>query len=99
MASVQPKSMCITQTANTALNICMKNYVHRLVTTSLRLIVALSLPGPKVAISSPTASSSVQCSTPTNDAVDYTHDTTTATVSVTTPVPPTTTALNQGSHP
>ena len=41
----------------------MRNYVYRLVTTGLRLIIPLSLPGchgPKVAISSPATFSSVQ---------------------------------------
>ena len=38
----------------------MRNYVYRLVTTSLRLIIPLSLPGPKVTISSPTTFSSVE---------------------------------------
>ena len=33
----------------------MRNYVYRLVTTGLRLITPLSLPGPKVTISSPTS--------------------------------------------
>ena len=38
----------------------MRNYVYRLVTTGLRLIIPLSLPGPKVTISSPTTFSSVE---------------------------------------
>ena len=42
----------------------MRNYVYRLVTISLRLIILLSLPGPRVIISSPTTFSSVHCSVP-----------------------------------
>ena len=38
----------------------MRNYVYRLVTASFRLIIPLSRPGPKVAISSSTTFSSVQ---------------------------------------
>ena len=40
----------------------MRNYVYRLVTTSLRLIITLSLPGPRVTISSSNTFSSVQFS-------------------------------------
>ena len=36
----------------------MGNYVHRLVTTSLRLIIPLSIPGPTVTVSSSTTFSS-----------------------------------------
>ena len=40
----------------------MRNDVYRLVTTGLRLVIPLSLPGPWVTISSPTTCSSVQFS-------------------------------------
>ena len=42
----------------------MRNYVYRLVTTSFRPIIPLSLPGRQVTISSPTTFGSVQFPVP-----------------------------------
>ena len=51
----------ITRAAAHPIRNCSYVHVHRLVTTSLTLIIPLSLPGPRVPISSSTAFSSVQC--------------------------------------